>query len=93
MEPTNQPMSLENSTEELDIHYTISRPQGERISILETQQKSTDITLDDINKKLDDLLELKHKGMGALTLISILFASAAGLAGFLAAIVGVFKGG
>lgn len=74
-----------------DIVYAI-RPLGERVASLETRQDGTDEKLDQIVHKLDELLELKLKGMGAVKLISILAVSASGLAGLLAFILNIFTG-
>ena len=75
-----------------EVHYNVVRPLGERISVLETHQKITEGKLDDISTKLDELLVLKEKGMGAMGLVSILFLSATGIAGVIASVVGFFTG-
>jgi hypothetical protein len=53
----------------------IVRPIGERVAALEVRMEQMEITLDQIDKKLDDLLSLKHQGLGALGLVSILVGS------------------
>jgi hypothetical protein len=73
-----------------DIVYAI-RPLGERVASLESRQEATDEKLDKIVNKLDELLELKMKGAGAVKLISLLVASAAGVMtviGFLMSLFG-----
>lgn len=55
---------------------------AERIAVLEFQVRLMQITVEETNKKLDQLLELKTKGMGAVWLVSLLFGS--GLLGLFA---------
>lgn len=57
---------------------------AERVAVLETKLEK----LDSIESKLDDLLHLKSKGMGALWLVSLLVGS--GMLGLVAAIVSFF---
>lgn len=56
------------------------RTQGEKITALEVElsefRKQTSEEIADIGAKLDSLLELKNKGMGAFWLISILMGAA-----------------
>lgn len=62
----------------------------ERIAILETKLTSTEIKLTSIEEKLDQLLELKSKGMGALGLASLVIGS--GALGIIWMIVNFFRG-
>lgn len=80
---------MENNDQE--IVYAI-RPLGERVASLETRQDVTDEKLDKIVNKLDELLELKLKGMGAIKLISIIAVSVSGIAGFIAFVFSLFGG-
>lgn len=61
-------------------------PIGERVAIVETKVSTMQVTLDSIEGKLDDLLKLKDKGMGALSLVSMV-----GLSGLLAIIAVVWQ--
>jgi hypothetical protein len=63
----------------------------ERVAILETNQAKTEATLEDIVAKLDSLLELKAKGMGAVGLVSLVVGS--GLIGLVVLVINFFKGG
>lgn len=54
----------------------IERTQAERITALEVQVINLSTDLREANTKLDQLLELKNKGMGAFWLVSILMGSA-----------------
>lgn len=65
-------------------------PDGERIAILETQMKLVTQELGEIGKKLDDLLELKAKGFGALSLVTLLLGS--GAIGLILLLVNMFRG-
>lgn len=51
----------------------------ERLAVLEERSKADRLKLNEINKKLDEILELKAKGMGAFWLasafIGIIFAA------------------
>lgn len=47
----------------------------ERIAVLETKNKTTEDRLKNIEEKLDELLTLKSKGIGAVWLIGIIFGS------------------
>lgn len=51
------------------------RPINERVAVLETLQSATTTSLNTIEGKLDELLQLKAKGMGALSLVSVLIGS------------------
>ena len=70
---SGRPISVENE-------YVV-RPIGERVAALEVRMETMEATLEQIDKKLDDLLSLKHQGLGALGLVSILVGS--GLLGFI----------
>lgn len=65
-------------------------PDGERIAILETENKVFREELKDIGKKLDELLELKAKGFGALSLVTLLLGS--GAIGLVILLVNMFRG-
>lgn len=54
----------------------------ERISIAETELLQVREDLKDIKSKLDELIELKSKGLGAIWLISLIVGS--GFVGFIA---------
>lgn len=86
---TKKPMM---TVEREDQRYVLQRPLGERVSALEVHQEATSAMLVDISAKMDDLLTLKNKGMGAIGFVSILFASFSGVAGVIAIIVGFFNG-
>lgn len=47
--------------------------EQERLAILEYKDKLREAKLDEIDKKLDDLLALRNRGVGAFWLASILF--------------------
>lgn len=64
-------------------------PLGERIAILETRLNQYEIDVKEINVKLDELLELKHKSAGALGLISLIVGS--GVIGLITLITGYFN--
>lgn len=51
------------------------RPLGERVAVLETKFEDFNTKLETISEKLDDLLTLKAKGMGAFGLVSLLVGS------------------
>lgn len=57
------------------------QPVGERVSALEIRVGNLEDKMDTIVEKLNELLEIKHKGMGAIGLVSLLVVSASGLAG------------
>lgn len=61
---------------------------AERIAVLELEVKSLKEEVQATNSKLDELLELKSKGMGAFWLLSILAGS--GVLGVIAMIKGYF---
>lgn len=73
---------------ELPMSYRL--PDGERIAILETRVQMIEEKLTDIGNKLDQLLDLKAKGMGAFTLVSLIVGS--GALGLIFLLVNLFKG-
>jgi hypothetical protein len=50
----------------------VTRSEQERLAILETKVDAADRHLKDMNDKLDELLALRHKGIGAFWLASAL---------------------
>jgi hypothetical protein len=62
---------------------------SERVAVLETNQSADRITLQSIEGKLDSLLELKAKGMGAFWLISLVIGS--GVLGLVAFVTNMFS--
>lgn len=58
---------------------------SERVAVLETNAQSTKTTLESIETKLDSLLELKSKGMGAIGLASLVLGS--GVLGLIALVI------
>jgi hypothetical protein len=64
-------------------------PLGERIAILETKWENLNATLTSVEEKLDQLLELKSKGIGAFWLVGLLLSS--GILGVLGLVFGMFK--
>jgi hypothetical protein len=62
---------------------------AERVAVLETEWSNTKDDLKEIKGKLDDLLHLKSKGMGALGLVSLLIGS--GMIGLVITIVNIFR--
>lgn len=68
---------------------SVYRPYlGERVAVLETKVVEFQKDLTEIKDKLDDLLTLKAKGMGAIGLVSLVVGS--GLLGIIALIVQFF---
>lgn len=65
------------------------KPIGERVAVLETEQDTFRADLKDIKDKLDELLTLKAKGMGAFGLVSLLIGS--GLIGIVFTLVQFFN--
>lgn len=63
----------------------------ERIAVLEIEVEMLKESLEKISTKLDALLELKTKGMGALGLVSLILGS--GVIGIIVMAVNFFKGG
>lgn len=63
----------------------------ERVAVLEVQNAETMKSLVGIEAKLDELLQLKAKGMGALWLIGLIAGS--GLLGIVAALASFFNKG
>lgn len=66
-------------------------PVGERVSALETRMDNFEEKLDKMMGQLDELLEIKHKGMGAIGLVSLLIISASGLAGVITFVLSIFN--
>lgn len=62
---------------------------SERVAVLETNQSADRVTLQSIETKLDSLLELKAKGMGALYLVSLVVGS--GVLGVIALVMNLFS--
>jgi hypothetical protein len=62
-----------------------SHSLNERVAILETQM----IGLKEIEQKLDQLIELKARGMGALGLVGLIIGS--GVLGIIATFIELFK--
>lgn len=65
-------------------------PLGERVAKLETRFDQWEITQNDISQKLDGLLDLKLKGMGALWFVWIIVGS--GILGLVTTVLGLFHG-
>lgn len=63
---------------------------AERLAVLETQMKDLKDRVESMDAKLDDLLTLRHKGVGAFWLASMLFGT--GIAGALLGVISWFKG-
>jgi len=63
---------------------------AERIAVLELQVKLLQLTVESTNMKLDELLTLRSKGVGAFWLASALFGT--GLVGVLAALFQWMRG-
>lgn len=61
----------------------------ERLSALEVEVKQLQTTMQDVDTKLDDLLALRHKGMGAFWLATSLLGTS--LMGILGHLFGWFK--
>lgn len=54
---------------------TSQLPIGERVAVLETRVTQINESLEDIKQKLDELLTLKAKGMGAIGLVTLVVGS------------------
>lgn len=67
-------------------HLTIP----ERVSVLETEKIELRKDIDEIKSKLDDLLHLKSKGIGAFWLVGLLISS--GLLGLFSTVINLFNG-
>lgn len=61
---------------------------AERIAVMELEIKMLKESVDSTNAKLDELLDLKSKGMGAFWLLSLIAGS--GLLGIIAMLKGYF---
>lgn len=73
----------------MDNNEYFYKPIGERVASLETEQDAFRTDLKDIKDKLDELLTLKAKGMGAFGLVSLLVGS--GIIGVIFAIMQFFN--
>lgn len=63
---------------------------NERIAALETEVSSLKVVTTSMDSKLDELLALKHKGMGAVWFASLILGS--GLMTFIGNFFNIFKG-
>lgn len=75
-----------------DLHMQMQmqfRPDGERIAVLETQMMEIKSDISAIRGSVDQLLELKTKGMGALWLVGLVLGS--GLLGVVTLVMGFFS--
>lgn len=63
--------------------------QGERIATLEVRLSAVETKQDEINGKLDDLLAMRNKGIGAFWLASTLLGT--GIVGFIVQLVSWWK--
>lgn len=73
-----------------EILYELNEQKlAERVAVLESEWKDSKQDWADIKTKLDDLLHLKSKGMGALWLISLLFSS--GILALVAEVISFFN--
>lgn len=61
----------------------------ERVTALETERERLKEDLDEIKSKLDDLLHLKSKGIGAFWLVGLVISS--GLLGLFSTIANLFS--
>jgi hypothetical protein len=61
-----------------------------RVAVLETKFEQMEEDLKKISSKLDELLELKAKGMGAVGLVSLVVGS--GVLGLIMMVINFFKG-
>lgn len=66
-------------------------PVGERVSAVEVRVGNLEDKMDEMIQKLDELLEIKHKGMGAIGLVSVLIVAASGLAGVITFVLSIFS--
>jgi hypothetical protein len=64
---------------------------GERLAILETRFDQISRDNNEIMKKLDELLQLKHKGLGAFWFVGIIIST--GLVGLVTTMIGYFSKG
>lgn len=67
----------------------MTKSDAERIAILETEVAHTREEIKKMSEKLDDLLALRNKGVGAFWLASTLIGT--GVIGVLSIIIGWFK--
>lgn len=68
----------------------MAETQGERIATLEEKEKVIEQRLTDIDKKLDDIISLKNKGLGAFWLASALIGT--GITTFVTNLIDWFRG-
>lgn len=62
---------------------------SERVAVLETNAQTDRVTLQSIETKLDSLLDLKNKGMGAIWLVSLVIGS--GVLGLITVVFGLLN--
>lgn len=62
----------------------------ERVAILETRVSAIEILLNQIDTKLDELIQLKAKGLGAISLVTLIVGS--GLIGVVFTVWNMLKG-
>lgn len=62
----------------------------ERVAVLETKVANMEIILNQIDGKLDELIQLKAKGLGAISLVTLLIGS--GLIGVIFTVWNMLKG-
>lgn len=67
-----------------------NRSEVERITVLETEVANIQKTVDSMDSKLDDLLALRYKGVGAFWLASALLGT--GIVGMFGWVFDLFKG-
>lgn len=67
------------------------KSDAERIAVLETKFEEMQKDISNISEKLDELLELKSKGLGAFWLVGLIFGS--GALGVIAMLANFFKPG
>lgn len=61
----------------------------ERVAVLETRMTNVEHLLEQIDHKLDDLIEFKSKGMGAVGLVGVLITS--GIVGVVLTVINMFR--
>ncbi len=65
------------------------RTQGERLAVLEYKINLLETQYSNIDSKLDNILELRQKGLGAFWLASALIGT--GIIGFIGSVFGWFR--
>lgn len=63
---------------------------GQRVAVLETEWQRTKDDLKEIKEKLDELLQLKSRGIGAIQLVSLIIGS--GVIGIIVTVMNLFSG-